>query len=116
MRWALLMLLALGCTKEGAPEKDAGAFPRIEDLRVDDLSSFVGGKTWCREGAQFAFREDGTWTRTEGGTTTAGTWTAQKDRLTLQSDAGARPLFVEAGKVDGRVVASLDGRLYSECP
>ena len=129
------VLLAAGCQKSAAPMAvdagsaprassshesmlpfDTGPNPKIEDLPVEDWRAFLSGTSWCTRTAQgrLSFAADGGWTRNEE----SGRWSVEGTKLVLSLaglDSGVRTVDAQAGKVNGRTVLSLDGRMYAAC-
>lgn len=122
----LVFAVVSGCTRQSAPAQDAGvaaapAAPlRIEDVRIDDPQKLLSGTSWCerkRAIARHTFAADGSHAFTRGGTPEEGTWSVRDGKVMLSApDAGTRELDVQAGRVNGELVLSLDGELYDACP
>lgn len=100
---------------------EAGKLPKIEDLKVEDLSKFLVSHEWCTRaagGSRYTFTQQGTWSlkAASGETNGSGTWTLLSGWLVLAgADGGSRRVDVQTGKVNDRVVVSFDGILYGAC-
>ena len=97
--------------------------PKIEDVEVQDLSKFLVAHAWCTNApteAQFTFSKDGRYqfTRGAGGEVLEeGQWSIEGGRVKLSPDADGTPRLVDvqAGKVNDRLVISMDGKLHAAC-
>lgn len=102
---------------------EPGQMPEIEDLKVEDLAKFLVANAWCTNQpaeARMVFSKDGTYALHQSGMPAPidkGQWVVLNGRVQLSPAANGAPRMVDvqAGKVNGRTVVSLDGKLAAAC-
>lgn len=134
MRVPLLLVISAclvsACTRDEPPQaaktETQAELPPLDltivELEVPDLGAFVTKHPWCARkptGRKMRFEPDGGFILEDpkaGGARRA-RWQLVGEKVQLsESDGGLRPLDIQAGTVDGKLFAAVDGELFSACP